>query len=80
MICEKCQKNPAKVRILKAKGDSDEALSTRIEQHLCEDCARDYIQSDPQLRQGRWSKPTKHFVLEGSPNHKPLTGSQNRDR
>ena len=79
MICEKCQKNPARVRILKVKGDAGEALSMPIEQHLCEDCARDYIQSDPHLEQGIWSKPTGHYRLKGSPNPKPLARSQNHD-
>ena len=64
MICEKCHKKPAKVHILKDRSDSDEALSSAIEQHLCEDCARDYIQSDPQLKQAKVPKPTKHFVSE----------------
>lgn len=62
MICEKCHKKLAKVRILKGKGDTEEALSTPIEQHFCEDCSRDYIESDHQFKQGRWSKPTKRFI------------------
>jgi protein-arginine kinase activator protein McsA len=64
MICEKCEKKPAKVHILKARGDSEEAPSTPNEQHLCEDCAREYIQNDPRFKEGRWSKPTKRFVLD----------------
>lgn len=64
MICEKCQKEPAKVHFRWSKDDSQEPQDKATEQHLCEECARDYIQSDPQLKRGQWSKPTKRFVLD----------------
>lgn len=61
MLCERCQAKPAKVSIRRTGGNSGEALSTAIEHHLCEGCARDYIQGDPQLRTAKWSEPTKIF-------------------
>ena len=61
MLCEKCQAKPANVRIQSIRDNSGEALSTPIEHHFCGDCARNYIQADPQLKKAKWSKPTKVF-------------------
>ncbi len=65
MLCEKCKVKPAKVHIKqKAQGSTGDALGGFIEHHFCKDCGRDFIQSDPRLRTGIWSKPEKRFIME----------------
>jgi protein-arginine kinase activator protein McsA len=64
MLCEKCQAKPARVHIKeRAQGSTGEAPSDFIEHHLCEDCGRDFIQSDPRFKHS-WSKPEGRYVLE----------------
>lgn len=66
MLCEKCQSNTAKVHFRRTRDDSGQPLSTPVEHHFCEDCARDFIQADPVLKQAKWSKPTLHLKIEGT--------------
>ena len=50
MLCEKCQKKEPHHHVQDSRGASGETLRTPIDHHFCEDCIRDYIQNDPQLR------------------------------
>ena len=64
MLCEKCQAKPAVHIKEKVQASTAGAPSGFIEHHFCEDCGRDFIQSDPRLRAGEWSKPEKRFEIE----------------
>lgn len=65
MLCEKCQTKPVRVHIKeKAEGSTAEGAGRFIERHFCEDCGRDFIQSNPHLRTETWSKPEKRLVIE----------------
>ena len=70
MLCEKCQAKPALVHIQQMVRGTGEALSTPIEHHFCEDCGRDFIKSNPDLKTGTWSKPTLEFKLDATANPK----------
>ena len=65
MLCEKCKTKPARVHIKqKAQGSIGGAPGSFIEHHFCDDCGRDFIQSDHRLRTAGWSKPKKRFEVE----------------
>ena len=67
MLCEKCQAKPARVHIKeRAQGSKGEAVGGFIEHHLCDDCGRAFIQSNPRLKAGPWSKPERRYVLDTS--------------
>ena len=74
MLCEKCHAKPVKVHVHRMRSDSGEPLSKPVDQHFCEDCARDYIQRDPTLNQAKWSEPTLHLKI-----HRTEPCEQERD-
>jgi len=65
MLCEKCQAKPARVHIKeKAHDNTGGTPGSFIEHHFCEDCGRDFIQSNPRLKTGTWSKPELRRKIE----------------